>query len=241
MKGLLSIATTVCLIALAAPAGAQQPTRKITYRTLCFDYVNNVKSLHLAAGDTSVEVPLFTEVFSRPVDAEIKGAAAVFTLTAEAPKPGQKDGVLTSNLPAASKVLFLFLPNPGNAANPYVVMAMPDDYESFPLGTVKLLNLTPANIRFDLGEFAEDKGVMVGPGKFGAVGSVKKVNHLNAYDAIALYQMPDRKFTPFYNSRWRSVAGKRDLAIAYIDPKSKAPSVNVYEDAPPAVIPTPPK
>lgn len=238
MKSLLLAACS--LLALLAPAGAQEK-RSITYRTLCFDYINNVKSVHLAtAADTTVDVPLYTESISRPVQAEVKGGTAFFSVAAELPKPGQKEGVLSANLPpSASKVLFLFLPNPGSATNPYVVMAMADDFQSFPLGTVKLLNLTPSNVRFDLGEFSEAQGVVVGPGKFGSVGSVKKVNHLNAYDAVALYQLPDKKFAAFYNSRWRSVAGKRDLAIAYIDPKSKAPNVNIYEDAPPAVIPDP--
>jgi hypothetical protein len=45
---------------------------------------------------------------------------------------------------------------------------------------------------------------------------------------------------PFYNSRWRAVAAKRDIAIAYVDPISKQPMVNLYEDAPPVVIPKTP-
>jgi hypothetical protein len=36
------------------------------------------------------------------------------------------------------------------------------------------------------------------------------------------------------------VAAKRDIAIAYLDPQSKQPMVNLYEDAPAFEIPKQP-
>jgi hypothetical protein len=230
----------VLMLALAAPLSAQ--TRKVTLRTLCFSHVNGVKKVFLPGPEPGslAEVPLYTEVFSLPVEVNITGGKASFLLSEAAPEPGKQRAALPAvNVPDSSKVLFLFLPNPGKPEAPYLVVPMADDESAFPLGTTKAMNLTPANIRFDLGEFAGAKGVVVAPGKTAIIESVKKVNHLNQFDAKVMYEVKPKEFVEFYNSRWRSVAGKRDIAIAYMDPQSKKPMVNLYEDAPPAVIKPP--
>lgn len=229
------------LLTLAAPLVGQE-TKKITLRTLCFTHVNGVKMLYLPGEKPGelAEVPLFTEVFSLPVVSTITGGKATFLLSKEPPAPGKTPPSLPPvSLPNSSKVLFLFLPNPGKEV-PYQIVAMGDDEGSFPLGTTKAMNLTPANLRFDLGEFSEAKGIVVAPGKTAIIEPVRKVNHLNQFDAKVLYEGKPKEFTVFYNSRWRSVAGKRDIAIAYLDPTSKQPMVNLYEDAPPVVIPANP-
>lgn len=229
------------LLTLAAPLVGQE-TKKISLRTLCFTHVNDVKMLYLPGEKPGelVEVPLFTEVFSLPVVSTTTGGKVTFLLSKEPPAPGKTPPSLPSvSLPNSTKVLFLFLPNPGKEV-PYQIVAMGDDEGSFPLGTTKAMNLTPANLRFDLGEFSDGKGILVAPGKTAIIESVRKVNHLNQFDAKVLYEVKPKEFTVFYNSRWRSVAGKRDIAIAYLDPTSKQPMVNLYEDAPPVVIPANP-
>jgi hypothetical protein len=231
----------VLLLALAAPLAAQQ-TRKVTLRTLCFAHVNGVKKVFLPGPEpgTLAEVPLYTEVFSLPVEATITGGKASFFLSEAAPAPGKPRPALPAvNVPDSPTVLFLFLPNPGKPEAPYLVVPMADDQTAFPLGTTKAMNLTPANVRFDLGEFAGAKGVVVAPGKTAIIEPVKKVNHLNQFDAKVMYEVKPKEFVEFYNSRWRSVAAKRDIAIAYLDPQSKNPMVNLYEDAPPAEIKPP--
>jgi hypothetical protein len=230
----------VLMLALVAPLAAQQ--KKVTLRTLCFSHVNGVKKLYLPGPEPGsvAEVPLFTEVFSLPVEVTLSTDKVSFFLSAEPPAPGKARAALPPvSVPDSSKLLFLFLPNPGKPEAPYLVVPMADDESAFPLGTTKAMNLTPANIRFDLGEFAGAKGVVVAPGKTAIIESVKKVNHLNQFDAKVMYEVKPKEFAEFYNSRWRSVAGKRDIAIAYMDPISKKPMVNLYEDAPPAVIKPP--
>ncbi|WP_367872946.1 hypothetical protein [Luteolibacter sp. Populi] len=229
------------LLVMAMPLAAQE-ARKVTVRTLCFSHVNNVKMLYLPAaeGGGLVEVPLYTEVFSRPLDATVRGGKATFYLTGVAPQPGKPSPALPAvSVPDSAKLLFLFLPNPGKPEVPYLVVAMADDEGAFPLGTTKAINLTPANVRFELGEFSDDKGKVVAPGKTAIIEQVRKVNHLNQFDAKVTYETAPKEFTEFYNSRWRAVAAKRDIAIVYLDPKSKLPQLNLYEDAPPVVIKPP--
>lgn len=231
------------LLGLTLGTSAQE-TRKIALRTLCFAHIENVQKVFLTGSEpgTSTEVPLFTETFSRPV--EVVAIDGKLTFALAAPVAGEaKPSVPTLpavKVPEGDKILCLFLPNPGKKGQPYLVVALADDLVSFPLGSVKLMNLTPAVLRFDLGEYVGPKGVTVAPGKTGSLASIRKVNHLNQYDAKALYQMKPGEFVQFYNSRWRSVAAKRDIAIAYLDPQSKLPMVNLYEDAPAFVIPKQP-
>ena len=75
---------------VAAPLAAQQ-TRKVTLRTLCFAHVNGVKKVFLPGPEpgTLAEVPLYTEVFSLPVEATITGGKASFFLSEAAPAPGK--------------------------------------------------------------------------------------------------------------------------------------------------------
>ncbi len=237
---MLRLVFALFLTLTAASSG--QESRTITLRTLCFQHVNNVKMLYLPGKEPGqlVEVPLFTEVFSLPVTATATGGKVSFLLTKEPPAQGKQAPALPPvAIPSAKEVLFLFLPNPGNKDVPYQVVAMGDDEASFPLGTTKAMNLTRANLRFDLGELSDAKGILVTPGKTTIIPPVRKVNHLNQFDAKVLYEVKPKEFAVFYNTRWRSVAGKRDIAIAYIDPRTKQPMVNLYEDAPPAEIPPP--
>jgi hypothetical protein len=226
------------LLGLTLAASAQE-TPNISLRTLCFTHVDQVQKVFATGSEpgSSVEVPLFTETFSNPVEVVATDGKLTFSLAA----PAKDVPVLPAvKIPAGQRILCLFLPNPGKKNQPYRVVAMADDMASFPLGSIKLMNLTPAVLRFDLGEFSDAKGLTVAPGKTGQIATIRKVNHLNQYDANALYQMKPGEFVQFYNSRWRSVAAKRDIAIAYLDPVSKQPTVNLYEDAPAVEIPKQP-
>lgn len=231
--------TALTLLFGLSVAAAAQETRKVSLRTLCFTHVDKVDKVFTAGGEpgTTAEIPLFTETFSNAVDVLATDGKLTFSLAT----PGKDVPTLPAvKLPDGPKILCVFLPNPGKKGEPYRVLALADDLASFPLGSVKLMNLTPAVLRFDLGEHAEAKGITVAPGQTGQLASIRKVNHLNQYDAKALYQMKPGEFVQFYNSRWRSVAAKRDLAIAYLDPQSKQPMVNLYEDAPAYEIPKKP-
>ncbi|WP_193213063.1 hypothetical protein [Luteolibacter marinus] len=227
--------TALFALLCLSPLAMGQAGGKFSFRTLCFSYVNQVTKVYLTdpKAGTRSEVPLFTDVYSLPAAGSATNGKATFFLTDEVPEKGKTVPSLAPvAVPDSSQVLFVFLPNPGQKDKPYRVMGMADDTSSFPLGTVKLLNLTPAELRFDMGERAGAQGVKVGPGKTVIVDKVKKVNHLNHYDAKILYQLKPGEFTPFYNSRWRAVDAKRDLVIVYLDPVSKQPVVNVYEDTP---------
>lgn len=229
-----------CLIGInLLLAGLAPAVNAIRFRTLCFRYQDNLKEVMAigADGESIMEVPLYT-VYSLPATMATTDGRAVFVLPdGETPdgKPKYKP-VASVKLPPTKEVLFLFLPAGKESAAPYKVIAMADDPRSFPWGNVRMLNLANVPVRFHLGEYSGENAKIVKPGSAEMVGQVRKVNDFNMYNVVVEFYS-ENGFVPVSNTRWKSVAGKRDLAIAYIDPDTRRPLVNVYKDVEPSAAP----
>ena len=230
-----------CLLGTTLLLGgpARAATSEIRFRTLCFSYQDQLKEvLAIGADAKSVQpVPLFT-VYSLAATLIITDGRAVFVLPdGKTPEGKPKYKPLASVVvPPVGEVLFLFLPAGKDAKQPYQVVALADDPRSFPWGNVRLLNFSKVPVRFHLGEYSGSKARTVNPGEVDMVNRVHKVDDFNMYNVLVEFGAPDG-FLPVSNTRWKYVAGKRDLAIAYLDPESRKPLVNIYKDVEPAVAP----
>jgi hypothetical protein len=234
MRFLTCLLGTILLLAGLAPAA-----NAIRFRTLCFRHQGDITEVVAlgADGESMVPVPLYT-VYSLPATMATTDGNAVFVLpdgeTADG-KPKYKP-VASVKVPPTKEVLFLFLPAGEGSKQPYKIVAMPDDPRSFPWGNVRMLNLSGVPVRFHLGEYSGQNARIVKPGATDMVSRVRKVNDFNMYNVVVEFYAKD-KFVPVSNTRWKSVAGKRDLAIAYIDPDTSRPLVNVYKDVEPSAAP----
>lgn len=227
------------LAGLSLVAGAQE-ARRLLARTLCFTYVDDAKSVFVPAGKDGgmTEVPLYTTVFSEPFEMNATGNGGVFSLPNDDPE-NPYTPLKAAKLPSSAKVLFLFLPSPDKKDGPYKVVALSDDTSSFPYGSVRLMNLSPHPVRFHLGEHNGKNAIGLMPGKAELVRSITRIDDFNRYPVLADYKT-EKGFEPFYNNAWRVVSEKRDLVIAYQDPKTGFPHINHYEDAKPADLGPPP-
>lgn len=226
-----------CLIAawIAACAAVAHAADTITFRTLCFrfqDDVNEVMALG-ADGEAMMKVPLFV-LHSAPMKMVVKEGRAEFVVEDGKPAAGAKQAyrpIASVPLPAGAKqILFVFLPAGAQAKSPYKVVALADDPKSFPWGNVRMLNVADVAVRFHLGEYSGERATFLRPGQSAMVPRVRQVNENNLYRVIIEYYTANG-FVPVSNTRWKSVDGKRDLAIAFIDPETKKPLVEVYKDA----------
>lgn len=227
------------ILAVACLAGPATAANTITFRTLCFRQQGDLSQVLATGpdGESMIEVPLYT-VYSLPMKMSTRDGQAQFVVPDSAAgedKPAHKP-IANVKLPDSSEVLFLFLPAGKDAAQPYQVMALPDDSRSFPWGNVRMLNLANVPVRFHLGEHSGDQAILLPPGQLRMVGRVRKVNEFNMYNVVVEFQGSEG-FIPVSNTRWKSVDGKRDLAIAFIDPDTRQPLVNVYKDVEPADAP----
>ena len=231
------LGTTLLLGGLATAA-----TAEIRFRTLCFRYQDPFKEVLAAGADgkTMLPVPLFT-VYSLSATLTTTDGRAVFVLSdGKTPDGKPKYKPLASVVvPPVKEVLFLFLPAGKDAKQPYQVVAMPDDPRSFPWGNVRLLNLAKVPVRFHLGDYSGSKARTVKSGGVDMVDRIRKVDDFNMYNVVVEFGTAEA-FIPVSNTRWKSVAGKRDLVIAYLDPESRKPLVNFYKDVEPAIT-SPPK
>ncbi len=91
-------------------------------------------------------------------------------------------------------------------------------------------------MRFHLGEFSGKSAIQLDPGKIRNVGKIRQLNSYNLYNVVVEFASKEG-FIPVSNTRWKCADGKRDLAIAFIEPKSKQPVVNLYKDVRPADLP----
>lgn len=229
-----------CLIGITLVLGGLAPAATaIRFRTLCFRYQDQLKEVFTpdADGKTMLPVPLFT-VYSLPATMTPTDGRAVFMLPdGKTPEGKPKYKPLASVLvPPVSEVLFLFLSTGKDAKQPYEVVALADDPRSFPWGNVRMLNLAKVPVRFHLGEYSGSKARTVKPGGVDLVSRVLRVDDFNMYNVVVEFGTPDG-FVPVSNTRWKSVAGKRDLVIAFLDPETRKPLVNFYNDAEPALAP----
>ncbi|MCX6878547.1 MAG: hypothetical protein NTW21_32745 [Verrucomicrobia bacterium] len=229
-----------CLLGTTLMLGGLAPAAtEIRFRTLCFRYQDQLKEVLAAGADakTMLPVPLFT-VYSLPATMTPTDGRAVFVLPdGKTPEGQPKYKPLASVVvPPVGEVLFLFLPAGKDAKQPYQVVALADDPHSFPWGNVRMLNLAKVPVRFHLGEYSGSKARTVKPGGVDLVSRVRKVDDFNMYNVVVEFGTPDG-FVPVSNTRWKAVAGKRDLVIACLDPETRKPLVNIYKDVEPALAP----
>ncbi len=237
-----SLATTIlAVLCLLPPAALAQSGRTIKFRAVCFRHEKKIdKVLVPAPGEKGgvLEVPLYTSGYSDQMQMKTKGGVAVFSV--ENPDSKSEEDLYlpvgTARVPASTPILFVFLPPAKGSKLPYRVMALPDDLRAFPWQGVRMLNIATVPAKFHLGEYADKKAITVAPGKIKAVPRVRKLNKYNRYNVLIEFKGKNG-FVGVSNTRWSSVKGKRDLAIAYIDPKTHRPVVSLYSDVQPAELP----
>ena len=234
MKRLRILAVACAALAsLASPAAAQE-SRKVKLRTLCFEHVGDIrKVLLVGAGDKTVEVELFTSGFSDEIEATVSGTDLRFAI-AETDASGKSTLKTVASGKAASgtRQLAVFLPGAKDGM-PYRLMVIDDSEEKFPLGTTLAFNFAPVPVRFAIGEHTSD----LKPGGQAVVPQAKKVNEMNQCNVVISFADKTNQWIPVNNTRWLSLPQERSLAIAFIHPVSKQPTVNSYRETPPWKLP----
>lgn len=217
-------------IVMAAPALAQQ-SRKVVVRSLCFEHVEGLKSVHFLKKDKGeVEIPLWLGEPSDDIILELPSSVLAFHV----PAAGNEEEprlVAQGKLGAGPRQLFFFVPS--GKENPlYQVLSFPDDERSFPMGAVRLLNLAKVPAVFQMGE----RVTKVPAGGAAIVPMPRKVNRYNDYNFEIKLETPGGLY-PVRQTRGRAVKTKRDMAVVYVDPASQRAKVNLYTDIPPWTLP----
>ncbi len=226
---LLSLLT---VIACSASSAAEQV---IEFRTLCFQQQEGIKEVLVPSAKGKdkgmLQVPLY-RAYSEKMKMRTEDGVAAFAIEdpeTEGDEPAYRT-VARAKLPASRQVLFVFLPGGGEGEKlPYRLLALPDDERSFPWGQLRLYNMAPVPVRFHLGEYSGPKAKTLKPGTIVQVPRIRKLNSYKMYNVVIAFQTKSG-FVTTNNTRWKSVERKRDLAISFLHPKTRRPTVALFSD-----------
>jgi hypothetical protein len=206
--------------------------KKIKLRALCASHADNIREVFLVTGKTEnptlVPVPLYKSAYSDEIEVILPSKDLVFVI-----KTKGRDGVeqlktvARGTAPDSTRQLALFLPS-GNEEVPYKTTIIDESEASFPLGSTLLFNLSENPARFTIGEHGKD----LAPGQHGIVPKPTKVNALNQC-TVRLYNQRNGEWTMISSTGWKVHEEMRNLALTYIHPRTKRPTVNCFQEVPP--------
>ncbi len=235
----MKILPTVCIAAFFAFSGfVRAETRTVKLRTLCFEHINEIKKVLLVTtGEKpkATEVSLFTTVFSDEVEIPVVDDVMVFSVL-----DGMVDGKPKYKTVASAKVvpgprqLAIFVPAPPNGL-PYQVFVVDDSEKNFPMGSTMAINLSTIGFKFLIGE----NTAVVPPGKITVVPMAKKINDRGQCSVIISVAVTADEWRAVNQTRWFTGTNKRDVAVGFVHPQTKQPTVNCYADTPPWTYATP--
>lgn len=217
------------LFTLVLTLQAHAESRKIKLRTLCLEHsgsIREVVALQPGQETPATTLKLFTSTFSDEVETTIENNRLSLALPPLDGKPSPP--FATPTCPPGERQLAIFLPGPSEK-NPYQVLILDDSEKSFPMGQTLAYNLSQGNVRFAIGENQLD----LKPSKHGLIPRAKKLNAMNQASVVISFTNASGTLVPVNSTRWLSSDQQRTLALAFVHPRTRQPTVQAYVDTPP--------
>lgn len=222
------------LLALAVPAAAQdQDARVLKTRCISFQVDGQIPDLFahsLPIGDKPIDgipVEVRTYLNHEYSSLPIKSDRIVFT-TEQDPASVEDEEKLVARLKVPDKLrsaILMFLPGDGEEGSlKYRVMPIEDTIHSFPRGSLKMMNLSPAPVRLVL----EDVKYDFRSGDTKVIDDMP-IGERNAA-AMKAFTYADGKWQRIGAGIWPHPGKKRVLQIAFYNPKSRKLEVRGIRD-----------
>lgn len=225
------IATIAILVASVVALPAQN-TRKVAFRTLCLEQVKDLDTVFLVSGDEAEddpEVKLYTDI-SQVIEGNFKTTDALFC-TKKTGADGKPVRTIVARVPLgkSTRQLFVFMPGGGANQLPYRIVAYDDDLKTFPLGSVRAINLAPVAVRFIL---AGATTPAIPPAKYALFPHATKTDDYNMYPAVTEFQSADGQWVKGQSTSWKASSSRREIVVTRVNMKFKQPAVQVFSDIP---------
>lgn len=228
-----TLLTALLLTAVASPHLAAK-NRKVAFRTLCLGFAGELRSLTLpGAKGAKVEVQLFSDV-SPVIEGTFTTADAAF-YGGEVPGADGKatrEIVAKGPLAKSDRQLFVFLPNAktGGKEPAYTLHCYDDDLKAFPLGNIRVINLSSKPLRFTLAGKAAPE---IKPDGHATLPHSKEVNDYDMYPVVVEFKGTDGNWSRALSVNWKATDRRRDIAVAIDPPQGNEPLVKLFPDDPP--------
>lgn len=231
------------LAATALPTAAQQ--RVVSLNLCCLRYHGDIRSLLIKprAASAPEETPIYQGGFADTIPALVENQAIVIYRKGNDEKtPWVPDWTIpiTGN---QSRFTAILLPSaattqdssiPADAA-PYRPMVLPPASD-FQFGSLMAANLTPHNVRLDLGQ----QKLPLKPGAKATANLAKEADAYQMVTVTAWIQSANEKWLTLHSTQWPYNERYRQIAIIWMDPTIKRPEITTLREVQPAPLPTPP-
>jgi hypothetical protein len=227
---MLRILPTLLLAAL--PLQAQTTSaRKISLNLCCLRHVGEARTLFIKSDPASApaEVPFYQGGFTEPVPALAEnGRVVVYKKGSGDQPPWVADWSFP--VPAtAARVSAILLPAPpkGDSSAPYKAFVLPAE-KDFGYGSVLAVNLTPFNVRLDLGA----KKLSLRPGASESAPLESEADAFNMVPVTASIQS-EGEWHALHTTQWSYNARYRQVSLIWMDASAKRPEITSIRDVRP--------
>ena len=219
------------LLATVVPwFAAETSGRTIRFRTLCFEFAAGEREVTVSGDPTlasKATIGLTRRLDSSQNQISVTGEQVVLGKlgTNGAGKPAM-EAMAVAKLPVSgSEFLFLLVPSGKDSGEVYRCLVLPDDTANFPAGGFRLINLSPAKLRFAMG----DERLELLPGTIKVLGHISGAAEDGRFAYVVQYQdgeVWNRLSTGFWTRR----DSIRSLQVAFRDPLTQRLVMRGYDD-----------
>jgi hypothetical protein len=187
----------------------------IPVSVFCFRYAGELRSLAVRSGEAATEtLELSTANLVGPVKAVVENGAVKFyqapLVEGVVPLPAA-----TVKLPAGCKrAVVVLVPNAAGETLPYRGFAFSHDNGSFPMGSMKLINLSPYPVRWNVG------GEVMGL-RPGAIEGFRPKGEPGSNQNVVFQFQKNERWLPMTTTRWAVRDDRRYLMCLYEDPATR--------------------
>lgn len=234
---MLRILFSLLLVSILPLAAQSDTARKISLKLCCLRYAGEFRSLLLKSDSASApaEVQFYQGGFTESVPALVEnGRIVVYKKGAEGQPPWIADWSFA--VPSTgTEVSAILLPTPpkNEPATPYTAFFLPPT-KDFDYGSVLAVNLTPLNVRLDLGK----KKLSLPPG---ASSSAKLESEADSYNMIPVTASIENqsKWLTLHTTQWSYNERYRQVSLIWMDASENRPEITSIRDVRP--LSPPPK
>ncbi|MGB0775078.1 MAG: hypothetical protein ACPGUY_04485 [Akkermansiaceae bacterium] len=231
----MSRAIVFCLLVGVLPAIAQQDTRMIKARTLCYQRVANgaanAKDIFIESREDKKKIILPIENFSGQFACKLLNNEAIFFHEDGVDVKGKpkRKIVARSKVPASvKKAVFYFTPAKGKNKLLYNVRVMDDGLRKFPMGNTRLLNLHTEEVGFKLGGDAK----IIKAKSLSQMGIPRGRDNFNMATVVCRMKNKKGQWQTISENRLRFTKAKRILIVSFVNSTTKQPELRIYRDLP---------
>lgn len=221
-------------LALCLAASAQEPAEKVEVSFYALDYAKGHKDIFVPTGPEAFEeVPLSTANIVGPIRAELREGRLGIHRRDEGPDGTEVYPLISGlRLPGdARRVLVLLAPTGEDEGEIYRSLVFPNDPQGFPLGTYRMVNLSPYPVRGVVGK-------SIVRAKPGGTGNLKPEGEPGSVQPARFEYHSKDRWNLLTETRCAVRKDRRWLMCVFEDPRSRRINIRSIPDR--SVTPTEP-